>query len=378
MIDLYFWPTPNGYKITWMLEEVGLKYNVIPVNIGAGDQFKPEFLKISPNNRMPAIIDPDGPGGKPISMFESGAILMYLAEKTGKLMPSDTRGKYNVIQWLMFQMASVGPMLGQAHHFRRYAPEKLEYAINRYTNEAKRIYGVIDKRLGEAKYLAGEYSIADIATYPWLVPHSMQGQALEDFPNLKKWYDELRARPATQRGFEVMGDGGREDARGSGCGAGQTAAGSEVVGDTVRQQAVREALDRLGRAVEQSQQCVHGFDCGHAEVVAAGGADYGAAQRFVFEGFAAFEVLLSRGFERAQVLLRMRDVGVDAVVGNPGALGARDVDDLLHQCAQQFQAFGIVEYFADAPARQRRHRVDGAVPDELVPSRGHDVRGDLA
>jgi GSH-dependent disulfide-bond oxidoreductase len=206
MIDLYFWPTPNGYKITWMLEEVGLKYNVIPVNIGAGDQFKPEFLKISPNNRMPAIIDPDGPGGKPISMFESGAILMYLAEKTGKLMPSDTRGKYNVIQWLMFQMASVGPMLGQAHHFRRYAPEKLEYAINRYTNEAKRIYGVIDKRLGEAKYLAGEYSIADIATYPWLVPHSMQGQALEDFPNLKKWYDELRARPATQRGFEVMSD----------------------------------------------------------------------------------------------------------------------------------------------------------------------------
>src|SRR6266436_257619 len=155
MIDLYFWPTPNGYKITWMLEEVGLKYNVIPVNIGAGDQFKPEFLKISPNNRMPAMTDPDGPGGKPISIFESRAILMYLAEKTGKLMPSDTRGKYNVIQWLMFQMASVGPMLGQAHHFRRYAPEKLDYAINRYTNEAKRIYGVIDKRLGEAKYLAG-------------------------------------------------------------------------------------------------------------------------------------------------------------------------------------------------------------------------------
>ena len=213
MIDLYFWPTPNGYKITWMLEEVGLKYNVIPVNIGAGDQFKPEFLKISPNNRMPAIIDPDGPGGKPISMFESGAILMYLAEKTGKLMPSDTRGKYNVIQWLMFQMASVGPMLGQAHHFRRYAPEKLEYAINRYTNEAKRIYGVIDKRLGEANYLAGEYSIADIATYPWLVPHSMQGQALEDFPNLKKWYDELRARPATQRGFEVMSERSRRCAR---------------------------------------------------------------------------------------------------------------------------------------------------------------------
>ena len=206
MIDVYFWPTPNGYKVTWMLEEVGLKYNVVPVNIGAGDQFKPEFLKISPNNRMPAITDPDGPGGNPISIFESGAIMMYLAEKTGKLMPSDTRGKYNVIQWLMFQMASVGPMLGQAHHFRVYAPEKLEYAINRYTNEAKRIYGVIDKRLGEAKYLAGEFSIADIATYPWLVPHSMQGQNLEDFPNLKRWYDELRARPATQRGFAVMAD----------------------------------------------------------------------------------------------------------------------------------------------------------------------------
>ena len=204
MIDLYFWPTPNGYKITWMLEEVGLKYNVIPVNIGAGDQFKPEFLKISPNNRMPAITDPDGPGGKPISMFESGAILMYLAEKTGKLMPSDTRGKYNVIQWLMFQMASVGPMLGQAHHFRRYAPEKLPYAIDRYTNEAARIYGVIDKRLAEAPYLATDYSIADMATYPWLRVHNWQGQKLEDFPHLKRWYDAIEARPAVQRGLAVM------------------------------------------------------------------------------------------------------------------------------------------------------------------------------
>ena len=206
MIDLYFWPTPNGYKVTVMCEELGLKYNVIPVNIGAGDQFKPEFLKISPNNRMPAIIDHDGPDGKPIAIFESGAILMYLAEKTGKLMPSDTRGKYDVIQWLMFQMASVGPMLGQAHHFRRYAPEKLEYAIDRYTNEARRIYNVIDKRLSEAPYLAGEYSIADIATYPWLVPHTMQGQDLADFPHLKKWYDGIRERPAVQRGFAVMAD----------------------------------------------------------------------------------------------------------------------------------------------------------------------------
>lgn len=206
MIDLYFWPTPNGYKVTVMCEEVGLKYNVIPVNIGAGDQFKPEFLKISPNNKMPAIIDHDGPDGKPLAMFESGAILMYLAEKTGKLMPSDTRGKYNVIQWLMFQMGTVGPMLGQAHHFRRYAPEKLEYAVNRYTNEAKRIYNVIDKRLSEAPYLAGDYSIADIATYPWLVPHSMQGQNLDEYPNLNRWFAEMRERPAVKRGFAVMAD----------------------------------------------------------------------------------------------------------------------------------------------------------------------------
>ncbi|HUO03903.1 MAG TPA: glutathione binding-like protein [Candidatus Binataceae bacterium] len=206
MIDLYFWPTPNGYKITVMLEEVGLKYKIVPVNIGAGDQFKPEFMKISPNNKMPAIVDPDGPGGQPISIFESGAILMYLAEKTGKLMPSDMRGKYKVIEWLMFQMASVGPMLGQAHHFRVYAPERIPYATDRYTNEAKRIYGVIDKRLGEAKYLAGDYSIADIATYPWLVPHNMQGQALQDYPNLKRWYDEIRARPAVQRGFAAMAE----------------------------------------------------------------------------------------------------------------------------------------------------------------------------
>ena len=206
MIDIYFWPTPNGYKITVMCEEVGLKYNIIPVNIGAGDQFKPEFLKISPNNRMPAIVDPDGPDGKPIAIFESGAILMYLAEKTGKLMPSDPRGKYNVIQWLMFQMASVGPMLGQAHHFRVYAPEKLEYAIDRYTNEAKRIYNMIDKQLSQTPYIAGDYSIADIAIYPWLVPHNMQGQNLDDFPHLKKWYEGLRARPAVQAGLAAMAD----------------------------------------------------------------------------------------------------------------------------------------------------------------------------
>jgi GSH-dependent disulfide-bond oxidoreductase len=204
MIDLYFWVTPNGYKITIMLEEIGLPYNVIPVNIGKGDQFKPEFLKLSPNNKIPAIVDHDGPGGRPLALFESGAILMYLAEKTASLMPSETAARYDAIQWLMFQMASVGPMLGQAHHFRRYAPEKIQYAIDRYTNEARRIYNVIDRRLGEAEYLAGAYSIADIATFPWLIPHNWQGQALEDFPNLKRWYDVINARPAVQRGLAVM------------------------------------------------------------------------------------------------------------------------------------------------------------------------------
>ena len=207
MIDLYFWMTPNGYKVTIMLEELGWKYNVIPVNIGKGDQFKPDFLKISPNNRMPALVDHDGPGGKPISVFESGAMLMYLAEKAGfQFMPQDMRRRYDVIQWLMFQMASVGPMLGQAHHFRRYAPEKIEYAVDRYTNEARRIYGVIDKRAGEVPYLAGEYSIADMATYPWLRTHNWQGQDLNDFPNLKRWYDSIEARPAVQRGLAVMKD----------------------------------------------------------------------------------------------------------------------------------------------------------------------------
>ena len=207
MIDVYFWPTPNGQKVTIALEELGLPYNVIPINIGKGDQFKSEFLKISPNNKMPAIVDADGPGGKPISIFESGAILIYLAEKTGGLMPTDARGRYKVLEWLMFQMASVGPMLGQAHHFRRYAPEQIQYAIDRYTNEAKRIYGVIDKRVGEVPYLAGEYSIADIATYPWLKLHKLQGQNLEDFPNLKRWYEAMEARPAVQKGMALMANG---------------------------------------------------------------------------------------------------------------------------------------------------------------------------
>jgi GST-like protein len=205
MLDLYFWTTPNGYKITILLEELGWEYNVIPVNISKGAQFKPEFLRISPNNRIPALVDHEGPDGQPLSIFESGAIMMYLAEKAGwRFLPRDTRRRYDVLQWLMFQMASVGPMLGQAHHFRRYAPQQIPYAIERYTNEARRIYGVIDRRVSETPYLAGEYSIADMATYPWLRTHHWQGQDLNDFPHLKRWYDSIEQRPAVQRGLAVM------------------------------------------------------------------------------------------------------------------------------------------------------------------------------
>ena len=206
MIDAYSWPTPNGHKIHIMLEECGLPYKVRAVDIGAGDQFKPEFLRISPNNKIPAIVDSDGPDGKPISMFESGAILIYLAAKTGKFMPSDVRGKYVVLEWLMFQMGSIGPMLGQAHHFRLYAPEKIEYAVNRYTNEAKRLYGVMDRRLAALPYFAGEYSIADIAIFPWTRSHANQGVDLDEFPNFKRWYDAVSARPAVQRGVQVLAD----------------------------------------------------------------------------------------------------------------------------------------------------------------------------
>jgi GSH-dependent disulfide-bond oxidoreductase len=206
MIDVYFWPTPNGYKITIALEELELPYRVVPVDISKGEQFAPAFLAISPNNRMPAIVDPEGPDGKPISIFESGAILLYLAEKTGRLMPTSARGRYQTLEWLMFQMASVGPMLGQVHHFRRYAPEPIQYAIDRYTNEARRIYGVIDKRLSALPYLVGEYSIVDIATYPWLRPHRSQGQVLADFPNLKRWFEAIESRPAVQRGLAHLSE----------------------------------------------------------------------------------------------------------------------------------------------------------------------------
>ena len=203
MIDVYFWPTPNGWKITIMLEEFGLPYTIVPIDIGKGDQFKPEFLAISPNNKMPAITDPDGPDGEPISIFESGAIMIYLAEKTGKLMPTDPRGRYRVMEWLMFQMGTVGPLLGQTAHFRRYAPEKIDYAIDRYTNEAGRIYGVIDRRLQDHEYLAGDYSIADIATWPWILGKH-QGQVYDEFPNLKRWRDAMKLRPAVIRGRDVM------------------------------------------------------------------------------------------------------------------------------------------------------------------------------
>jgi len=205
MIQVYSWATPNGHKVHVMLEECGLAYRAIPVNIGAGDQFKPEFLKISPNNKIPAIVDPDGPDGEPISVFESGAILLYLAAKTGRFLPADLRGKYRMLEWLMFQMGSVGPMLGQAHHFRLYAPEKLPYAIDRYSNEAKRLYGVIDKRLGQSRYIAAdEYTIADIAIFPWLRSWKNQGIELDDYPSLKAWFDGIAARPAVQRGVEVL------------------------------------------------------------------------------------------------------------------------------------------------------------------------------
>jgi GST-like protein len=207
MIDLYSWATPNGHKIHIMLEETGLPYRVHPIDIGAGDQFKPEFLKISPNNKMPAMIDSDGPGGKPMSMFESGAMLLYLASKTGKFLPEDIRDRWSTLQWLMFQMGGVGPMLGQAHHFLGYAPEKIPYAMNRYSKEANRLYGVMDRRLAESKFIAcGEYTIADIAIMPWLRFPDRQGVDIADYPHVKKWFDGIAARPAVQRGLKVLAD----------------------------------------------------------------------------------------------------------------------------------------------------------------------------
>jgi GSH-dependent disulfide-bond oxidoreductase len=206
MIELYSWPTPNGHKVHIMLEETGLPYKVHAVDIGAGAQFDKTFLAISPNNRIPAIVDTGSADGKPLSVFESGAILLYLAEKTGKFLPKDLRGRYEVIQWLMFQMGGIGPMLGQVHHFRAYAPEPIPYAIDRYTNEAGRLYGVVDRRLADRPFIAGDYSIADMAIFPWLRSWERQGVNIADYPNLKRWFDTIAGRPAVERGVKVLSD----------------------------------------------------------------------------------------------------------------------------------------------------------------------------
>ena len=209
VIDVYSWATPNGHKVHIMMEECGYRLGVDwfahPIDIGAGDQFKPAFLKISPNNKIPALVDPHGPDGQPISVFESGAILLYLASKTGLLLPRSDRDKFNVLQWLMFQMGGFGPMLGQTHHFRIYAPEKIQYAIDRYTNETRRLYGVIDKQLAKTAYIAGkQYTIADIAIFPWTRSWKNQGLTLDEFPHVKRWHEEIAARPAVMRGVEVL------------------------------------------------------------------------------------------------------------------------------------------------------------------------------
>jgi len=212
MIDLYYWPTPNGHKITIFLEESGLSYQLLPVNIGKGDQFKPEFLKIGPNNRMPVIVDhaPADAGGA-LSLFESGAILLYLAEKTGRYLPADLRGRARVSEWLFWQMGGLGPMAGQNHHFSQYAPEKIPYAIERYVKETNRLYGVLDRQLARFDYVAGDYSIADMACYPWIVPHERQGQKLDDFPHLQRWFTAMQSRPAVIRAYE-KGEGLRKEA----------------------------------------------------------------------------------------------------------------------------------------------------------------------
>jgi GSH-dependent disulfide-bond oxidoreductase len=203
MIDLYYWPTPNGHKITLFLEETAMPYRIVPVNIGKGEQFKPEFLAISPNNRMPAIVDHNPQdGGAPISVFESGAILLYLGEKTGLFIPRELRRRVEVTEWLFWQVGGLGPMAGQNHHFARYAPEKIDYAIDRYVKETNRLYGVLNKRLADREFVAGAYSIADMAAYPWVVPHEAQGQTLSEFPNLLRWFEAIKSRPATVRAYE--------------------------------------------------------------------------------------------------------------------------------------------------------------------------------
>lgn len=205
-LDLYYWPTPNGWKVSMMLEEIGISYNVVPIDISAGDQFGESFLDISPNNKMPAIVDHEGINGESTPVFESGAILIYLAEKSGMLYGKTDRERHVINQWLMFQMGSVGPMLGQAHHFRQYAPERIEYAYKRYTDEAARIYMVMDRRLQDNEYFAGDYSIADVSILPWVIPHENQGQDLGSYPNLNRWYQSVKSRPAVERGVELGKD----------------------------------------------------------------------------------------------------------------------------------------------------------------------------
>ncbi|MGE5145681.1 MAG: glutathione S-transferase family protein [Candidatus Eiseniibacteriota bacterium] len=206
MIDLYTWATPNGHKIAIMLEEIAAPYKVVPINIITGDQLKPDFLKLNPNNKIPVIVDHDAPGGRTITVFESGAILLYLAEKSGKLLPKDLAGRFAVLEWLFFQVGGVGPMLGQAHYFRKYAVEQVKHAIDRYTNEANRLYRVLNGQLGRGTYLAGDYSIADIACFPWVRSHEMQGQDLNEFPNVKRWFEAINQRPAVQKGLTVLAD----------------------------------------------------------------------------------------------------------------------------------------------------------------------------
>jgi GST-like protein len=204
MIDLYYWTTPNGHKITMFLEETGLPHRIVPINIGKGEQFAADFLKISPNNRIPAIVDhAPADGGAPLSLFESGAILLYLADKTGRFIAPDLRGRNETLQWLFWQMGGLGPMAGQNHHFTQYAPEQIPYAIERYTKETARLYAVLNKRLADREFIAGDYSIADMASYPWIVPHEKQGQNIDDFPHLKRWFAAIRARPATQRAYAM-------------------------------------------------------------------------------------------------------------------------------------------------------------------------------
>lgn len=205
MIDLYYWTTPNGHKVSLFLEEAGLPYTIHPINIGKGEQFAPDFLKIAPNNRIPAIVDHDAADGQPLSLFESGAILLYLAEKTGQFIAQDLRGRQETLQWLFWQMGGLGPMAGQNHHFNRFAPEKIPYAIKRYVDETARLYGVLNKRLQDRPFVAGQaYSIADMAIYPWIVSHTWQDQNLDDFPALKDWFLRIQARPATQRAYALV------------------------------------------------------------------------------------------------------------------------------------------------------------------------------